>query len=82
MNRPSKLWNGLQLADDPAVGTGSHQHNIAHHDMLVVDSLSAIENLESVVRGIVEFDHVALWGIKDGVYLVTLIEVARRKSAA
>src|ERR1700736_1738211 len=79
--RSSKLGNRLQLADHPAVGTRRHQHDIVHNHMFVVDGFTAVKNLQIVVGGVMQFDHVAFGSIKNSFDLMILVEVARAEAA-
>src|ERR1700733_6661944 len=72
----------LQLPNDPAIGTGSHQHDIMSFDALIVDFVIAVNNLKFVLCGVMQFDHVSFWGIEDGFNFVTLIEIARAHATA
>jgi hypothetical protein len=40
-----EVRHGLQLADNPSVRAGSHEHDVVHNDMLIVNELSSIRNL-------------------------------------
>src|ERR1043166_5474468 len=76
----SKLRHGLELPDDPALGSGNHQHDVVHDGMLVVDGLAAVENLQIVFGGVVQFDDVAFGRIEYGVYFVILVEISRSQT--
>src|ERR1700677_475371 len=71
-----KLGDGLQLANDPTISGGRHEHNVVHDHMLVVNSFVAIADLQLVLSGVMQLHHVTLWSVKYNFQLVSLIEVA------
>ena len=80
-NSASKLWHGLELPDDPALCSGNHQYDIVHDGMLIVDGLAAVENLQIVLGGVVQFDDVTFRRIEYRVYFVILVEISRSQTS-
>jgi len=50
---PLELLDSLELADHPPVGAWSHQDNIVHRGMFVVDCLITIADYQIVLRRVV-----------------------------
>src|SRR5690242_14363753 len=78
----SELRDGLELADNPSVGTRSHEHDVAYDCVLTMNSPATIQNLKIVIGGVVQLNDVAFRSIKDGFHFVILIEVAGGQTVA
>src|SRR5579864_1939901 len=76
----SELRDRLKLAKDPAIRARSHQYDIMHNHMFVVYGFAAIKNLQIIIGGIVQFNHVAFLSVEHRFDLVILIEVAGSKA--
>jgi hypothetical protein len=72
----SKLGHGLQLPNHPTIGSGRHEDDKVHDDMLIVDDLSSIRNLELILGGIVQLHDIAFRRVKHHLQPVTLICVS------
>src|SRR6202020_585191 len=71
----SKLRYCLKMPNYPAVSARSHEDYVAHDNMLVVDDFSAIENLQLIVGGVVQFHNVAFGGIEHGFHMMILSDI-------
>src|SRR5258706_13686254 len=72
----SKLWHSLQLPNHPTIGARSHEYHEVHEDMLIMDDLAAIQNLQLILRGIVQFHDIAFGSVKHRFQPVILIHIA------
>src|SRR5450755_1371459 len=73
--KSSKLGNALQLANHPTVRPRGHEHNVVNNDGLIVDDLPAVQNLQLILRGVMQLDNVALGGVKHSFQFVILIPI-------
>jgi hypothetical protein len=80
--KSSELWNGLELADDPAVGRWRHQHDIVNGDVLSMNGLASVKDFEIVLSSIVQFNNVTLRGVEDGLQFVNLIRIPGANAAS
>src|ERR1700688_2760776 len=78
----SRLWNGLQLPNHPAISPGRHQYDVVHHDMFVVNIFSPVRDAQFVLRSIVQLHDVALGGIKYRFQVMRLIRVLAGQTGA
>ena len=64
------------MSNHPAVCAGSHEDDVLHDHMLVVDDFVAADDLHLVFGGVLQLHDVAFRSVEDGFEIVDLVQIA------
>ena len=76
VTRGSELGHSLQLANDPTIGAGGHEHDVVHDYALVMDSGVSVAYLRFILSGVVQLHDIAFGRVEHHLQPMALIQIS------